>query len=223
MLTRVLEPEWMDSPGDAAAYDRMDHRQVNDLFVSDLLAEWENSTAPRSTSTVLDLGCGTGLIPIALCHKSPFARITAVDASEAMLTIAARHVRDHGLQGRIMLLRQDVNSEEISSSQYDVVCCNSLVHHLHHPAAAFRAALKYCHIQGLVFFRDLLRPASGAETDNLVAKYGGSEAVGAKLLRDSLKASLTLREVGELVDQAGGDRNAVIQTSDRHWTWAQLR
>src|SRR6185312_6776635 len=38
MLTRVLEPEVMDSPQEAADYDAMDHQAVNRVFVDDFLA-----------------------------------------------------------------------------------------------------------------------------------------------------------------------------------------
>jgi len=37
-LARILEPEVMDSPDDAADYNSMDHREVNQRFVTDLLA-----------------------------------------------------------------------------------------------------------------------------------------------------------------------------------------
>ncbi len=37
MLQRILEPELMDSPEEALAYDAMDHGEVNRKFVDDLL------------------------------------------------------------------------------------------------------------------------------------------------------------------------------------------
>src|SRR5438045_3510792 len=36
-LQRVLEPEVMDSPEEAADYDAMDHSEVNRVFVDDLI------------------------------------------------------------------------------------------------------------------------------------------------------------------------------------------
>jgi ubiquinone/menaquinone biosynthesis C-methylase UbiE len=42
-LERILEPEVMDSPQEAADYDAMDHREVNRWFVEDLLASLEGS------------------------------------------------------------------------------------------------------------------------------------------------------------------------------------
>ena len=37
MLSRVLEPEVMDTPEEARDYDSMDHAAVNRLFVTDFL------------------------------------------------------------------------------------------------------------------------------------------------------------------------------------------
>jgi hypothetical protein len=39
----------------------------------------------------------------------------------------------------------------------------------------------------------------------------------------SLRAALTLDEVREIVRELGGLPDAVTQTSDRHWTWAQKK
>src|SRR6478752_6217773 len=42
-LERVLEPEVMDSHEEAADYDAMDHREVNRVYVDDLLASVQGS------------------------------------------------------------------------------------------------------------------------------------------------------------------------------------
>ena len=47
MLTRVLEPEVMDSDQDAREYDAMDHAAVNALFVTELLDAVENWSLKR--------------------------------------------------------------------------------------------------------------------------------------------------------------------------------
>ena len=58
MLQRLLEPEVMDTPAEAIAYDDMDHAEVNRQFVADLLA------ITSIDGEVLDLGAGTARIPI---------------------------------------------------------------------------------------------------------------------------------------------------------------
>src|SRR5437773_10436474 len=82
MLPRKLEPEVMDSAEEARDYDAMDHSAVNRVFVGDFLAVWDGR------NPILDLGTGTGLIPIELCQRSESARIVAIDFAEHMLRVA---------------------------------------------------------------------------------------------------------------------------------------
>ena len=105
MLQRVLEPEVMDSPQEAADYDAMDHREVNARFVDDLLAVVAGAPLPKGALPsrtpassepdepdrpwdVLDLGTGTAQIPIVLCQRWECCRVLAVDAAVAMLDLA---------------------------------------------------------------------------------------------------------------------------------------
>ncbi len=96
MLDRVLEPEVMDTAEDAAEYDAMDHSVVNAQFVSDLITALTDRSLYRtverlrhgSVAQILDLGSGTGQIPIELARRASNAQITAIDAAESMLRFA---------------------------------------------------------------------------------------------------------------------------------------
>jgi 16S rRNA (guanine1207-N2)-methyltransferase len=54
------------------------------------------SPAPPATGTFLDLGCGYGPIAIALAHRSPAARVVAVDINERSRELCARNAADLG-------------------------------------------------------------------------------------------------------------------------------
>src|SRR5262249_8699795 len=82
-LPRVLEPEAMDSEEEARDYDAMDHSAVNARFCDDLLEEGVVG------DTILDVGTGTALIPVALCARNVRARIVAIDLGDSMLHVAA--------------------------------------------------------------------------------------------------------------------------------------
>src|SRR5258707_15821924 len=100
MTARVLEPEVMDTPEEAQAYDAMDHSEVNRRFVDDLLAAYAGrGLAPGGEW--LDLGTGTALIPIELCRRVPGVRVRALDLSAAMLDVARTNVAAVGLSTRI--------------------------------------------------------------------------------------------------------------------------
>src|SRR5215510_14142050 len=97
LLTRVLEPEVMDSPEEARDYDAMDHTAVNRLFVADFLAGWPGD------NPILDVGTGTAQIPIELCRTSPAARVVAIDLAGHMLALGHDNIRRAGLAERIQL------------------------------------------------------------------------------------------------------------------------
>jgi hypothetical protein len=72
---------------------------------------------------------------------------------------------------------------------------------------------------GLLFVRDLLRPESAAELDQLVAVYAAdANTHQRRMFGDSLHAALTLDEVRALGVAFGVAADCVQQTSDRHWT-----
>ncbi len=217
MLSRVLEPEAMDTDDSVAAYDAMDHTAVNAAFVADALR-----LAP-SPVRALDLGAGTARIVLALCAAHPTVRVTGVDLAATMVRRGARNVAAAGLTARVGLVVADVTRLPYAPGDFDLVLSNSLVHHLPEPARFFAALVSLASATGVaVFVRDLVRPASVAARDALVERYAAADSdLGRELFRASLHAALTLDEVRQLVAASGLDGATVSQTSDRHWTLAR--
>ncbi len=63
--------------------------------------------AARPAARVLDLGCGSGAIAIALAANAPHARMVAADLSDDALEIAAHNAVRLGLAPRIEFVRTD--------------------------------------------------------------------------------------------------------------------
>lgn len=215
MLDRILEPEVMDSAEEARDYDAMDHRAVNEVFVTDLLAL---RPGPES---VLDVGTGTAQIPIELCCRAPGLHIIGIDMSEQMLTLGRHNVERAGLGPRVRLRLADAKKLPFESEAFDAVISNSIVHHLPEPGPALAEMVRVCRPGGVLFVRDLVRPADEAELKRLVELYAaGANAHQRQLFADSLHAALTLAEIRDLVQSAGFSADTVHASSDRHWTWA---
>ena len=214
MLPRVLEPEVMDSPAEAAAYDAMDHAEVNRIFVDDLLAQ-----GPL-TGDVLDLGVGTARIPIELCRRCANVRVIGIDLAASMLDVARTNIELNGFSQRILVDCQDSKQLSFDDARFDVVMSNSIVHHVPDPKGLLTEATRVVAPGGILFFRDLLRPDDDATVEHLVATHAGDESQHAQqLFRDSLRASLTLEEVSSLVGGLDVTTESLDATSDRHWTW----
>jgi ubiquinone/menaquinone biosynthesis C-methylase UbiE len=223
MLDRVLENEVMDSDAEALAYDRMDHAAVNRAFVEDLLAAAEGAI-DLARAEVLDLGTGTALIPIVLCRQCNVRRIVAVDAAGSMLALARKNVRAAGCADRVVLARADAKRLPCVAGRFTAVISNSIAHHIPQPATILAEALRAAAPGGLLFFRDLARPADEATLSALVATYaGGADCRQRGLFAASLRAALTVSEVRQLVRQLGFGDHSVRMTSDRHWTWSAIK
>jgi ubiquinone/menaquinone biosynthesis C-methylase UbiE len=215
MLPRVLEPEVMDSAEEARDYDAMDHTGVNRLFVQDFLAVWQGR------GPILDVGAGTGQIPIELCRHSPAAQVVAIDLAEHMLRLGRENVRRAGLAERIRLERCDAKEMPFSPDSFAAVISNSIVHHIPQPAQVLAEMVRVATPGGVLFVRDLLRPDDEETLQHLVHTYArDANAHQQQMFGDSLRAALTLEEVRDLVEDLGFDRTTVQQTSDRHWTWS---
>lgn len=226
MLTRVLEPEVMDSPGEALTYDAMDHAEVNRRFVDDLLAlcpealTTDDLEASAALDT-LDIGTGTAQIPIELCRRAPAPRVTAIDLAVSMLNLGRGNVEVANLTQRIRLDRIDAKQLPFDDGSFALVISNSIVHHIPEPLPVLREALRVLGPGGLLFVRDLLRPADDATVRHLVATYAaGCDERQRQLFDDSLRAALSLEEIREIAQAIGVDPANVQTTSDRHWTLA---
>jgi ubiquinone/menaquinone biosynthesis C-methylase UbiE len=220
MLPRVLEAEVMDTLDEALDYNSMDHGEVNRIFVGDLQAAGLNPAAGE----ILDVGTGTALIPLELCRQVPQAKVRAVDLSSHMLEVARQNVEEAGLAERIVLERIDAKGLPYADGRFAAVISNSIVHHIPEPKIVFAEMRRVVASGGLIFIRDLLRPADDAEVDRLVETYAaGGNAHQREMFEDSLRAALRVEEIQATLADISSNPDCVRMTSDRHWTWAERK
>jgi ubiquinone/menaquinone biosynthesis C-methylase UbiE len=214
VLSRVLEPEVMDTADDAEEYDAMDHVQVNAAFVADLLARLG---APH---LVLDVGTGTALIPLELGRRTDATRVVGVDMAREMLRLGRRNIARTSPRQRIVLLLADAKHLPFGDRSVPAVASNSLVHHIPDPRAVLAELVRVAARPVRLFVRDLLRPSDEHALQALVDKHAADGTPKQRaMLADSLRASLTLEELRGMVSGLGFSPESVQQTSDRHWTW----
>lgn len=218
MLSRVLEPEVMDSAEEARDYDAMDHAQVNRVFVSDFLSAWDG------LGPILDVGTGTAQIPIELCRRHAAAQLTAIDLAEHMLQLGRDNVQRAGFDARIRLERRDAKQLPYEAGVFAAVISNSIIHHIPEPGGVVAEMVRVVRPGGTIFIRDLLRPSDEDTLRRLVATYAGdANPHQQRMFADSLHAALSLDEIRDLVSAVHLDPRHVRQTTDRHWTWQTRR
>lgn len=213
MLTRILEPEVMDTEQDATEYNLIPNDDVNTIFVDEVL-----NVAPINATTLIDLGSGPAHIPILFALKRPKFIITAVELAENMITIARKNIKNANLSERIIIEKKDIKHTMLAPESFDIVISNSCVHHIHNPIELFIEAKRLASLEAVIFFKDLLRPKNLFELEHLVDKYASDVSDYQRtLFRNSLHASLTLDEVKAHAEAVGLVNVEIIQTSDRHW------
>lgn len=88
-----------------------------------LLSEFAKAGAD---DRVLDLGTGTGIIPILMSAKTQARHLTGLEIQEESADMAQRSVRLNGLEERIEIVCGDIReaSRIFGASVYDAVTCN---------------------------------------------------------------------------------------------------
>ena len=212
-MDRIPEPELMDDEAQAKAYAAADFAAPHERFV-DLL---ENYVGARGlTGHVVDLGCGPADVTIRTAQRFPNVEIDGIDGSGAMLRLGRERVARVGLSSRVRLFRCRVPREALPHSAYDAVISNSLLHHLHDPAALWATIAQCAAPDAPVFIMDLRRPDGIAEVDRLVEVYAADEpAILRRDFRASLCAAFTVEEVQDQL-RASGLALHVHVVSDRH-------
>ncbi len=80
---------------------------------------------PAATSlSVLDLGTGSGCLPIYLAHELPAVQVTTVDISPAALTVARENARRHGVSERVEFLEGDCFAALPPDRRFDLIVSN---------------------------------------------------------------------------------------------------
>ena len=80
----------------------------------------------KKTERVIDLGTGTGIIPILLEAKTPGEHFTGLEIQPESADMAARSVRYNGLEDRISIVTGDIKDAAnlFGASSFDVVTSN---------------------------------------------------------------------------------------------------
>jgi release factor glutamine methyltransferase len=89
---------------------------------TECLVEWALDVLPLSSSSVLDLGTGSGAIGLAIKHSRPNSEVTLVDASEAALAVACGNATSLGLM--VHGLQSDWLKNVPGDERFDVIVSN---------------------------------------------------------------------------------------------------
>jgi ubiquinone/menaquinone biosynthesis C-methylase UbiE len=196
-LPRVPEPEAMETSEEAEAYSsaaadaHLEH--LDNTFVDHAL-----SLGVRS-GVALDVGTGPGQIPIKLALRLPQLEIVGIDLSEAMLAKARNGAAAAGVDSHVRFELGDARRLPFPDHHFDLVMCNSLLHHAADPLATLNELARVTRPQGALLLRDLRRPSVLAFPFHVTWFGRHYQGLMKQLFTDSVRAAYTLRELEDLL------------------------
>ena len=99
-------------------------RPETELLIETALA-WARTHPPLGpVYRFLDIGTGSGIIPITLAFHLPSAEIMATDISPAALAIARQNAQKHGAGERIRFIEANLLPDNLQPSTFDILTAN---------------------------------------------------------------------------------------------------
>lgn len=77
----------------------------------------------KSRAKILEIGSGTGIIPILLCQRNAASDITALEIQEEMAELSQRNLKRNSMEDRVRVLNMDVKDLK-EGNTYDCVISN---------------------------------------------------------------------------------------------------
>ena len=215
---RVPEPEVMDDSGEVEAYASAAAQAHLDKIDSTLIEHAVRLVRGSNQGRALDIGTGPGQIVIKLARRLPGWKLSGVDRSPGMIGQARANLAAAGdeLGGRVTFELADGNRLPFPDKSFELVMCNSVLHHLSEPANLLAEMARLVTDNGAILLRDLRRP--GRLAYPLHVRWHGRNYFGEmlRLYRDSVRAAYTMPELERMLHASAVRGARVFQHRSTH-------
>ena len=140
-----LAHRWWDKEGE--------FRPLHDINPARL--DWINGLSPLAGASVLDVGCGGGILADAMARSG--AVVTGIDLAAKALRVAQLHALEAQTTG---VQYREISAEGLAAEQagsFDTVTCMEMLEHVPDPASVVRACASLVKPGGWVYFSTLNR------------------------------------------------------------------
>jgi 2-polyprenyl-6-hydroxyphenyl methylase/3-demethylubiquinone-9 3-methyltransferase len=224
MDNRPMTASLNADPAELAKFSELAHRwwdpdsEFRPLHqINPLRLDWINATVPLVGKSVLDVGCGGGILSDAMARRG--ASVLGIDLAARPLRVAQLHALEAGTQN---VEYREISAEALAQEQpasFDVVTCMEMLEHVPDPSSVVRACAELARPGGWVFFSTINRNLKSFLFAIVAAEYllnllpRGTHHYN-KLLRPS-ELARQLREAGlDLHQTRGMQYNPLTQ---RYW------
>ena len=213
-LPRVPEPEVMEGCEETEAYtsaaSQAHLNRLDNTFVDHVL------TLGVTSGLALDVGTGPGQIPMKLALRLPQLQIIGLDLSEAMLKQAQHDAQASGVADRVTFQIGDAKKLSFPAGHFDLVICNSLLHHVPHPLVTLNELARVTRPDGAILLRDLRRPRALAFPFHVLWFGRHYRGLMKKLFGDSVLSAYTEQDLQKLLSQSKISGGRVFRSGGSH-------
>jgi 2-polyprenyl-6-hydroxyphenyl methylase/3-demethylubiquinone-9 3-methyltransferase len=122
--------------------------------INPLRANYIDLHSPVAESTLLDVGCGGGILCEAMAQRG--ARVSGIDMGAAPLAVAELHK----LESQLTINYRQCTAEALAdeqAGQYDIVCCLEMLEHVPDPSSVVAACAALTKPGGDLYFSTINR------------------------------------------------------------------
>ncbi|HEY6465134.1 MAG TPA: class I SAM-dependent methyltransferase, partial [Candidatus Acidoferrales bacterium] len=199
-LARVPEPEAMEDSGEVDAYSSATAQSHLDAIDDTFVAHAQLLLKGRERGRALDIGTGPGQIVIKLGYRLTLWKFIGIDRSATMIEKARESLATASeLAGRVEFRVADGNALDFPDKTFDLVVCNSVLHHIAEPQKLFSEIARVVRPGGAILLRDLRRPSRWGYSYHVWrhGKYYAGEM--RRLFMASVMAAYTEEELQKMV------------------------
>lgn len=142
-----LAHRWWDTESEFKPLHRINPLRLN----------WIDGQSPLQGKTVLDVGCGGGILADSMARKG--ATVLGIDLATKSLRVAELHAMEAGTEN---IAYQEIAVEDLAAQRpesFDVVTCMEMLEHVPDPASVVNALGRLVKPGGWVFLSTLSRNA----------------------------------------------------------------
>lgn len=116
-----------------------------------MMGEYLEGMGIDGAGTVLDVGCGTGVVARTVARRPAFkGHVTGIDLSPSLIHAAQRLARSEGLAAKVDFRAGDSQSLKLPDAAFDAVIAHTLISHVDDPQAVIEELARVVKPGGMI-------------------------------------------------------------------------